>query len=418
MTGVAGGLLAGSVGKLYIVPVPDSGDSILLLAVVLMGGIYSAVGRGRRGSADQAAAGAAGQLGAPARPADDPLRRRDPAGPAHGAGGPRGAGARAISRRLLRRADEAVPAARGRAQGGPVIEITDLTVRFGGVTPLDGMSVTFDAGTCGLIGPNGAGKTTFFNVMSGFVRPAAGQRARVRRRPAAHAALPARALGPAAHVPDRAGDRGALGRSTTSRWSASTRKPRGAASAASDVLRRAGVCRPRGRPRREGGDAGRARAAAGGGRPRGRRAGRGSCCSTSRPPGCPTRRPSTSAASSARIPEHTGALVILVDHDMSLVSACCENTAVLDFGKLIAAGPTADGAARRARRQGLPRHGGGAREPPAAEPHRRARRAPGRARRLAGHPARRGDRAAGTQRRRQVHLVLAVGGVLRPSAAR
>jgi len=42
------------------------------------------------------------------------------------------------------------------------------------------------------------------------------------------------------------------------------------------------------------------------------------------------------------IPEHTGALVVLVDHDMSLVSACCETTAVLDFGKLIAAGPTAD----------------------------------------------------------------------------
>jgi branched-chain amino acid transport system ATP-binding protein len=42
-----------------------------------------------------------------------------------------------------------------------------------------------------------------------------------------------------------------------------------------------------------------------------------------------------------RIPEHTGALVILVDHDMSLVSACCATTAVLDFGKLIASGPTA-----------------------------------------------------------------------------
>jgi branched-chain amino acid transport system ATP-binding protein len=42
-----------------------------------------------------------------------------------------------------------------------------------------------------------------------------------------------------------------------------------------------------------------------------------------------------------RIPEHTGALAILVDHDMSLVSACCATTAVLDFGKLIASGPTA-----------------------------------------------------------------------------
>jgi ABC-type branched-subunit amino acid transport system ATPase component len=44
----------------------------------------------------------------------------------------------------------------------------------------------------------------------------------------------------------------------------------------------------------------------------------------------------------ASIPERFGALVILVDHDMSLVSACCETTAVLDFGKLLASGPTAE----------------------------------------------------------------------------
>jgi branched-chain amino acid transport system ATP-binding protein len=43
-----------------------------------------------------------------------------------------------------------------------------------------------------------------------------------------------------------------------------------------------------------------------------------------------------------RIPEQRGALVILVDHDMSLVSACCQRTAVLDFGKVIASGPTAE----------------------------------------------------------------------------
>jgi ABC-type branched-subunit amino acid transport system ATPase component len=42
-----------------------------------------------------------------------------------------------------------------------------------------------------------------------------------------------------------------------------------------------------------------------------------------------------------RIPAQRGALVILVDHDMSLVSACCEIVAVLDFGKLIATGETA-----------------------------------------------------------------------------
>ena len=55
-----------------------------------------------------------------------------------------------------------------------MIEVDGLTVRFGGVTSLDDMSLTFEQGTCGLIGPNGAGKTTFFNVLSGFVRPAAG----------------------------------------------------------------------------------------------------------------------------------------------------------------------------------------------------------------------------------------------------
>ena len=42
------------------------------------------------------------------------------------------------------------------------------------------------------------------------------------------------------------------------------------------------------------------------------------------------------------IPRQSGALTILVDHDMSLVSACCDTTAVLDFGKLIASGPTAE----------------------------------------------------------------------------
>jgi ABC-type branched-subunit amino acid transport system ATPase component len=34
--------------------------------------------------------------------------------------------------------------------------------------------------------------------------------------------------------------------------------------------------------------------------------------------------------------------VILVDHDMDLVSSCCQTTAVLDFGRLIASGPTAE----------------------------------------------------------------------------
>jgi ABC-type branched-subunit amino acid transport system ATPase component len=42
-----------------------------------------------------------------------------------------------------------------------MIEVEGLTVRFGGVIPLDRMTLTLPGGTCGLIGPNGAGKTTF-----------------------------------------------------------------------------------------------------------------------------------------------------------------------------------------------------------------------------------------------------------------
>ncbi|WP_040167545.1 ABC transporter ATP-binding protein [Microbacterium gorillae] len=54
------------------------------------------------------------------------------------------------------------------------LEIAGVTVRFGGVTPLDDVSVTFEDGVGGIIGPNGAGKTTLFNVLSGFALPVAG----------------------------------------------------------------------------------------------------------------------------------------------------------------------------------------------------------------------------------------------------
>jgi ABC-type branched-subunit amino acid transport system ATPase component len=123
-----------------------------------------------------------------------------------------------------------------------MIEVTGLTVRYGGVTSLDDMSLSFEQGTCGLIGPNGAGKTTFFNVLSGFVRPAAGT---------------VRAFG-------------------------------------ADLLSMAHYRRARWGVRR-----------------------------------------------TFQTEQAIEDLAILVDHDMSLVSACCATTAVLDFGKLIASGPTA-----------------------------------------------------------------------------
>jgi ABC-type branched-subunit amino acid transport system ATPase component len=55
-----------------------------------------------------------------------------------------------------------------------MIEIDNLTVMFGGVRGLNGLSATLPEPVTGLVGPNGAGKTTLINVLSGFVRPAAG----------------------------------------------------------------------------------------------------------------------------------------------------------------------------------------------------------------------------------------------------
>ena len=56
-----------------------------------------------------------------------------------------------------------------------MIRIEHISVRFGGVRPLDDLSADLSAPIAGLIGPNGAGKTTLLNVMSGFVRPYAGR---------------------------------------------------------------------------------------------------------------------------------------------------------------------------------------------------------------------------------------------------
>jgi branched-chain amino acid transport system ATP-binding protein len=218
-----------------------------------------------------------------------------------------------------------------------MIEVSGLTVRFGGVTPLDSMDVSFEEGTCGLIGPNGAGKTTFFNVLSGFVKPAAGtieafgenllkmahyRRARwgVRRTFQTEQAIEELSVyDNVAMVHEH------------SKLSGGSRRD--------DVLGAISFvgleCAPedkvatlRARDRRL---VEVARAIVG--KPR--------VVLLDEPAaGLPDQETAHMGHVISRIPEQIGALVILVDHDMSLVSACCAVTAVLDFGKLITSGPT------------------------------------------------------------------------------
>ncbi|MEV6663752.1 ABC transporter ATP-binding protein [Streptomyces nigra] len=62
-----------------------------------------------------------------------------------------------------------------RTTAPPELAVTDVTVRFAGLTALDTVSFTVAPGSVhALIGPNGAGKSTCFNVLSGLCRPASG----------------------------------------------------------------------------------------------------------------------------------------------------------------------------------------------------------------------------------------------------
>src|SRR4051812_44739694 len=57
----------------------------------------------------------------------------------------------------------------------PLLDVRDVTVHFGGIVALNGLSFDIDSGQiCGLIGPNGAGKTTMFNVLSRIYQPTSG----------------------------------------------------------------------------------------------------------------------------------------------------------------------------------------------------------------------------------------------------
>jgi branched-chain amino acid transport system ATP-binding protein len=77
--------------------------------------------------------------------------------------------------RAVRTADGLDTGADAGMEQTPLLSIADVTVRFGGITALQDVSLEVRTGqVLGVIGPNGAGKTTLFNVICGFVEPEAG----------------------------------------------------------------------------------------------------------------------------------------------------------------------------------------------------------------------------------------------------
>src|SRR5581483_7525450 len=68
--------------------------------------------------------------------------------------------------------DGTLPARRRPVERREILQVSDLTIHFGGVHALEGVDlVARTAEIAGVIGPNGAGKTTFFNCLSGLLTP-------------------------------------------------------------------------------------------------------------------------------------------------------------------------------------------------------------------------------------------------------
>ena len=219
-----------------------------------------------------------------------------------------------------------------------MIDIKDLTVQLGGVCPIDGLSVTLTAPIVGLIGPNGAGKTTLLNVLSGFVVPVAGQ-VQVAGKDLTHVAPHARASYGLRRTfqTDQIADDLTLWQNVEAiadhaRFSNQSVAQEAVAMAIDYVGLSHRIHRL------------------------------GSALSTEErhlaeiakaligepslvmldEPGAGMSDSETKHLENVirGIPDYCGAQVFLIDHDVALIDACCEETIVLDFGSLLAQGPT------------------------------------------------------------------------------
>lgn len=220
-----------------------------------------------------------------------------------------------------------------------MLQIENLTVQFGGVRPLSALNATLTDPVCGLIGPNGAGKTTLLNVLSGFVTPISGH---VRLNGA-----PLLGLAPTDRV--RAGLRRSFQTeqvvddlcvydnvlAVTDHLGLSRRKAEDDVAQALEFTGLGGVAARMGAAlnlfERRMLEIAKALVGA----PK---------IVLFDEPGAGMSENETGALRDClkAIPGKFGPQVLVIDHDVELISECCTQTLVLDFGEQLALGPTAD----------------------------------------------------------------------------
>ena len=188
LAGVAGSLLAGQLGQLNATGF-GSLQSLTIFTLAVMVGARHPEGAALGGMLAAFLPEVLRQVGQPQDLAAVIFAVGALIGLRQGVGGA-AADLRAAGRKLLARWTSPVrtsgagasgpiegPAVRasGTDASGPVLVALNLIVRYGAVTALEDVSVEVRRGELhALIGPNGAGKSTFVDVVSGFVRPAAG----------------------------------------------------------------------------------------------------------------------------------------------------------------------------------------------------------------------------------------------------
>lgn len=223
----------------------------------------------------------------------------------------------------------------------PLLEVDDVVVQFGGVTAVDHASFVAEAGRItGLIGPNGAGKTTCFNVISGLQKPNHGT-VRFAGRSITRLSVPRRARRGIGRTFQRLEAFGSLSVRDNVRVARDIHEGvrglvRPAAADVDGLLERVGIA-AYAQERADSVPTGVARLL------------EVARCLAADPTLLLLDEPSSgldeseTAAFGELLAElaSEGCAILMVEHDMDLVMAVCDDIHVLDFGRVIASGPPA-----------------------------------------------------------------------------